>query len=496
MTINNPRMLIMVLEDLQHVISRWMMRASDTISTALYIQRQSEEKARRALHRAQIMQDQAERDREAVTDQQEKITSLLLLARDAEKAARKTLTDVNLARKQAQHTLDLWQTELKIALKWLDRAKERLRRALEDLAAAKSELASAERELSHAEWELRNCQNSYTVDSEDRRHYKDCSGARARVVHASERVSVAKLWIIRAQEEVRAAQAEVERAKARVRCCQTAVGHSERAASLAEEAKQRANMAINAAERSIEHAEAAEKNAQQAEQRTTQEEEEAELMMQNVRLAARYTEEGRTHFQNADRAAESGQRFARLVRSELNARIDQLHALNRTSSRLPSAFAVSTAPGINQTGTASSHIPGSKSSTRANWKTYTANVSVNDLPEPEGITGSQDFQKVSEPDMKAGLLRLQEMQSLIDSGGAAANGDYWSKVDADKGLTYEHGYRRIYDTFYGNDAIRVTKDGDRYDIVNGRHRIWLAKQMGIDTLPMRVVERQHPKDPN
>ena len=120
------------------------------------------------------------------------------------------------------------------------------------------------------------------------------------------------------------------------------------------------------------------------------------------------------------------------------------------------------------------------------------NLMVSSLPAPEGISGAADFSKVSENEMRAGIKRLQEMRPVIESGAGAAS-DYWADLDRQRGLSYVDGYQRIYDAFYGQDAIYVEKDGDNYDIINGRHRIWLAKQMGIDNLPMRVTERRSPQ---
>ena len=90
--------------------------------------------------------------------------------------------------------------------------------------------------------------------------------------------------------------------------------------------------------------------------------------------------------------------------------------------------------------------------------------------------------------MQAGLKRLDEMLPMIKSG-EGKDGDYWSDLDRVKGLDYQTGYRSVFDAFYGDDAIRVTFDKSNYDIVNGQHRIWLAKQMGIDSLPIRLVKR-------
>lgn len=115
-------------------------------------------------------------------------------------------------------------------------------------------------------------------------------------------------------------------------------------------------------------------------------------------------------------------------------------------------------------------------------------VPVHELPPPEGITSAADFQKVSETEMRAGIRRLQEMRPTIEAG-AGASSDYWREFDKTHGLEYAHGYQRVYDAFFGMDAIKVTADGKKYDIVNGRHRIWLAQQMGIDYLPMRVSRK-------
>ena len=115
-------------------------------------------------------------------------------------------------------------------------------------------------------------------------------------------------------------------------------------------------------------------------------------------------------------------------------------------------------------------------------------VPVADLPAPEGVEDAGDFEKVSAEDMKAGLTRLQEMKPVIASGEGATP-DYWREFDRQRGLAYPDGYQKVYESFYGQDAIRLDKDGDQYDIVNGRHRIFMAKQMGIDAVPARVIEK-------
>jgi hypothetical protein len=115
-------------------------------------------------------------------------------------------------------------------------------------------------------------------------------------------------------------------------------------------------------------------------------------------------------------------------------------------------------------------------------------VRLTDLPYPDGINGPDDFRKVNLETMHAGIVRLQEMLPIIECGEGRSS-DYWAQVDQQHGLSYEHGYQRIYEAFYGDSAIKLERIGKQYTIINGRHRVWLAKQMGIETLPARVTDK-------
>ena len=117
-------------------------------------------------------------------------------------------------------------------------------------------------------------------------------------------------------------------------------------------------------------------------------------------------------------------------------------------------------------------------------------VEIQKLPDIEEITGEKDFEKVPKNVMEAGIKRYSEMKPFIDSG-EGNHRDYWAKIDKEKGLEYSNGYQRIYESFCGNDPIRIERDGDKHTIINGRHRVWLAKQMGIKTLPASIVERKN-----
>jgi DNA repair exonuclease SbcCD ATPase subunit len=115
-------------------------------------------------------------------------------------------------------------------------------------------------------------------------------------------------------------------------------------------------------------------------------------------------------------------------------------------------------------------------------------VELASISEDLAIRGADDFQKVTMAEMRAGLEKLQKMLPDIKSG-KGADKEYWRQIDQQQGLDYENGYQRVYESFYGDDAIRLTKIGDGYDITNGRHRIWVAKKMEIKVLPAKVIEK-------
>lgn len=114
-------------------------------------------------------------------------------------------------------------------------------------------------------------------------------------------------------------------------------------------------------------------------------------------------------------------------------------------------------------------------------------VPVADLPQPEGVNGSQDFNHhIKYEDAILATKGIQEMKPQIDAGYTS---DDFAKLDKSKGLEYEHGRQRIYDLYYGSDPIALDKDGDKYDIVSGRHRIFAAKEVGVDSIPAHVKEK-------
>jgi hypothetical protein len=98
-----------------------------------------------------------------------------------------------------------------------------------------------------------------------------------------------------------------------------------------------------------------------------------------------------------------------------------------------------------------------------------------------------DFGKGYSPsDLEWAFKALNEvvLPAVADGEGP----DYFQRRDEEEGLVGTRSYSDTFSGFLGgDDVIRLNWVGDRYEVANGYHRIWVANQMGLDSVPARVV---------
>lgn len=111
-----------------------------------------------------------------------------------------------------------------------------------------------------------------------------------------------------------------------------------------------------------------------------------------------------------------------------------------------------------------------------------------DARELEHVQDPSDFHKTRHDEMVDGFEKLDEVVDPALERGA--DSDYFRELDQRQGLDYEHGYQRVYEAFYGDSSVRVEKDGDVYRVINGAHRLSVARELGRETVPARVLERR------
>lgn len=329
MTVQDPRTLIIILNDLIEDLRRWKMTVRDTLTDMSWHQRQGEEKVIQAQHYTAVVRDQAEKDQQDVNYARSEVEQLLSRCYQAQENARQNLIQAQQAQKRAQSTLSHWQEELQLALAWLGQAEARLRIAITERAAAEINLNSTYHSLQSAQSALSRCENSGYTDKHGKYHAPNCSSQRAAVSSAQANVEIAKRRLEAAVNEEKAARREVERAKARVNCCQNAVGYSQQAVSSANIALNYADDAVSFTERSLENVQAATRLVEQASKEAISEQEMADLMSLAVNTSESFTNESRRDFQEAQHLGDSAQRLEISVSKELEQCVENLIEFNR-----------------------------------------------------------------------------------------------------------------------------------------------------------------------
>lgn len=100
------------------------------------------------------------------------------------------------------------------------------------------------------------------------------------------------------------------------------------------------------------------------------------------------------------------------------------------------------------------------------------------------IHSEADFRETPREAVVAGLDKLEQVQRWIEQGAT----DQWLwEIDQERGLSGAEGYHNIYRVFYGDEAIALEKMGNGYRVLNGYHRLTVAKELGLTTIPARVV---------
>jgi Skp family chaperone for outer membrane proteins len=114
-----------------------------------------------------------------------------------------------------------------------------------------------------------------------------------------------------------------------------------------------------------------------------------------------------------------------------------------------------------------------------------------DLRDVQGVSSAADYRKVPYQQMCDGFERLKReiLPALAES--LTSMSDHFREIDRQSGLDYEHGLQRIYDAFFGHHdfVYFVRRQDGGLDLVNGRHRVKVAWDLGWDAIPARVKER-------
>lgn len=105
------------------------------------------------------------------------------------------------------------------------------------------------------------------------------------------------------------------------------------------------------------------------------------------------------------------------------------------------------------------------------------------------VRSNSAFRKISYDTMREGFTTLcAEILPAINSPYTPAGKDTFRARDLARGIPYEKGALRVYEAFFGDDAIYLERgSGDeRFSIVNGRHRVLVAMELGWIAVPAKT----------
>lgn len=115
-------------------------------------------------------------------------------------------------------------------------------------------------------------------------------------------------------------------------------------------------------------------------------------------------------------------------------------------------------------------------------------VDLNKVELPDLEPNWQHSHGYSRQQMEQWVAELQEIQRLSQEEGYKPSDFEKMRADSNPAV---RALGQTHHQFYGNpkinqDCVVLEWRKDHYEITNGRHRVWLAKQQGVRSLPALV----------
>ena len=116
---------------------------------------------------------------------------------------------------------------------------------------------------------------------------------------------------------------------------------------------------------------------------------------------------------------------------------------------------------------------------------------IDTVRELADVQSREAFEKVSYDEMRRGFDMLRrEILPEISDPSKGANSDTFASRDLADGVTYSQGLQRVFDSFFGTDAIHLSRgrDAKLFSVTGGRHRIKVAMDAGWTAVPVRLTD--------
>jgi hypothetical protein len=117
---------------------------------------------------------------------------------------------------------------------------------------------------------------------------------------------------------------------------------------------------------------------------------------------------------------------------------------------------------------------------------------LHQIESTDDLVGPDAWQKVSHEQMQRGFQSLQkDVLKTFQMFGTGAGGDWFRAQDQARGRSYEDGLECVFDAFFGDNPIAIsrTEEGNTHGITNGRHRIAVARELGWSAVPVVFTDQ-------
>lgn len=101
------------------------------------------------------------------------------------------------------------------------------------------------------------------------------------------------------------------------------------------------------------------------------------------------------------------------------------------------------------------------------------------------VTGRSDFKKGFSPEDLAWAHEAL-LDVVLPSLAAGKGIEYLRERDQAEGRIGTRSYADTYSGFFGDASIKLEWTGGSFNVTNGRHRIWVAQEIGVDTIVAKV----------
>ncbi len=119
-----------------------------------------------------------------------------------------------------------------------------------------------------------------------------------------------------------------------------------------------------------------------------------------------------------------------------------------------------------------------------------------DVPFPPDEGADLAWGRLSRDEAERALLAIQRLRSHVDLDGMVSPGQVRAQRDRIEAALNTKGDRffsdyevSLFDLFFGSEAIRLDVREGQFEIINGRHRLWVALVLGMHSVPVSLTAK-------